>query len=329
MKLRKKFRGDYPYMNARTRARTSKLLDGSDYQKLVRMSLNEISKKLEEGQYKQEIDMLGSEYGGAELLEKALHRHAVNSLKAMAEMSPEEIESFIRTYTRRYDIQNIKEVTGTGDVDIDSIAVTGLELDREDLKELQGKTTEEIGEILEFGEPYDSMIEGCESISELDEALDRAHHRELEELCGKTGDEAILDLLKSEIEFNDIKTALRLKRYGAGREEVTERLMMEDTSETVESLAEAETEEEFLEILNGTEWSTEAETVTEAEHMMEVKRLERSLSGLREGYLGAAPVLGHIIAKMIEVENLETLVKAKKTGVMGQEEIMQSMVIAE
>ncbi|EHK00557.1 putative RNA-processing protein, partial [Candidatus Haloredivivus sp. G17] len=53
---------DYPYMYARTSAKKAKLYKERDYEKLLKMDVNEISRKMEEGEYSKEINEFGSEF---------------------------------------------------------------------------------------------------------------------------------------------------------------------------------------------------------------------------------------------------------------------------
>ena len=64
--------GNYAYINARLKSRSAKLLKPGDYETLLGMSVNEIGVKLGESQYGKELNALGLQYKGVDLIEHAL-----------------------------------------------------------------------------------------------------------------------------------------------------------------------------------------------------------------------------------------------------------------
>ena len=70
--------GTYPYTYVRTAVMKSLLFKKDDYQKMLKMGFNEIAKLLQESHYKKEINELGTEYSGSDLLEIALNRNLSN-----------------------------------------------------------------------------------------------------------------------------------------------------------------------------------------------------------------------------------------------------------
>lgn len=58
----------YEYVCTRLRVRKSKLLAREDYLRMLNMSIPEITRFIEETQYKKEIDELGTSFSGIDLL---------------------------------------------------------------------------------------------------------------------------------------------------------------------------------------------------------------------------------------------------------------------
>ena len=77
----------YSYTNTRVRVMKSKLIDSSEYSKLMKMSLDQIARYLQETEYKKEIDEMGTTYEEANLIEYALNRNLANSFKKILDFS--------------------------------------------------------------------------------------------------------------------------------------------------------------------------------------------------------------------------------------------------
>ncbi|WP_242492878.1 V-type ATPase subunit, partial [Halogeometricum borinquense] len=63
------------YVNARVRARQSALFSDEEYRKLVRMGPAEIARFMEESEYEEEINALGSRFSGVDLIEYSLNKN--------------------------------------------------------------------------------------------------------------------------------------------------------------------------------------------------------------------------------------------------------------
>lgn len=335
MKLSGKIQRDYPYVNARVSAKGAKLLGNSDYEKLLKMEPNEISRRLEEGEYKKEINELGSEMSGVPLVEAALKKNASRTLTKLVEMSPGKLEEFLKLYIRRYDIENLKKLFRTmasdEEKDIEEeIVAPGLEYPVERLKNLSEMEFSEAMDSISFegGINYEKHLESVETVKELEKALDQAYFHELEELEEKTGNRKMKNLLKSELEYENLRIILRLKKYNIDQEEIIERIFTDKPKGIVEEALQAENLEEVYQILSDSKWEVRrGDNLEEVEHSLDVSRLRRARRNLRTSPLGPAPVIAYVIAKMVEVKNLRTLIQAKATGLMDTDEIRNNLVI--
>src|SRR3989344_3714682 len=98
--------GFYHYTYARVSAMKGKLLKPEDYHKLLKMKLAEITKFLEESEYKKEIDELSLQHRGAELLELALNRKFQRAFEKLKRISPESLGTVVNAYLIRRDVWN-------------------------------------------------------------------------------------------------------------------------------------------------------------------------------------------------------------------------------
>lgn len=328
---------DYPYMYARISAKKAKLLEEQDYEDMVKMKPNGIARKLEEGDYKEDINELGSHYDGVELVELGLMRNLSRSMGELIEIAPEEIKPIISSFLRRYDIRSLKRILRWkkkgGDGLKDLLTPVGR-YDIDELMELSEKDFDEICDAISFPDAeidYQSYIEDAEDLKEIERNLDRAYYAEMEEISQKTGSVWFRKFMDKESEFENVKIAFRLRKYGLSMEEMKKWAVTSDVSETVKKVIEANSLEGAVEILKEEGMVEDLETsgnIEDIEHSLEVERLRNALRTLHLEPLGATSILGYILAKLIEIKNLRMLIRAKETGIQNSETIRSNLVIA-
>lgn len=325
-------------MYARVSAKKKKLLDRNDYENLWKMQPNEIARKLEEGDYKKDIDELGSEHEGVTLVELALARNLSRTMAHLTEIAPESLQPVINAYLRRYDILSFKRLLrwkkGGERNDISSFLLPVGRYSLEDFEELSQKSFEEVCKAIKFPDTdidYQGCIDSKADIKEIERELDKQYYRELDQVSQSVGSVWFDRFVKQELEYENMKVALRLKKYSVEPENIREWLVTDDITQTVEQIIAAEDLEEAVEVLRTSDKAgdiTKDQSLEEIEHSLEVARLERALRNLHLEPLGATSILGYIIAKITEVKNLRMLIRAKETGIQNIETIKRNLVIS-
>ena len=319
-------------MYARASAKKAKLYTEKDYERFLKMEVNEISRKMEEGEYSEEINYFGSEYNGADLIERSLNRNLANTLEHLLKISSEDAKPIIRTYLRRFDIINLKRIIRWKQTDeaekiehiLYPIGTMGLSFEK-----IREDSLEEIIEFIEFPDSemdYRSEVEKCETPQEIEACLDRVYSEEIRNLADKTRSKEFKSFVDTEQLYQDIEVALRMKKYDVPEAEVRSRLTGGKIDE-IEDIIQADNLEEAIakaEELTG----AEGENLEELEHSMEQRRLEEALATLHREPLGLSSVIGYMVAKTIEVENLRMIARAKETGIQNKETIRNNLVIA-
>lgn len=334
--LRNSFEKDYPYVNARVSAKSTKLLDANDYSNLLKMQPNEIARKLEEGEYEAEINELGSRLDGVPLLEAALELNAAKTLNELIEMCPEGLAEVLEIYTRRYELESLKRIlrwkkSGEKE-DHRPDLIPGMTYSLEDLEALAEKNFEEIISEISFEGlvDYQEYLDTSMEINDVEKSLDQAYFDELHRLTERTGSREFSKFIRDELEYENLRIILRLKKYGVEGSEIEEKLFENGRPEFMEKALEAEDIEEIEEALQDSRWNIDSEDdIEEIENNLEVQRLEKARRDLRSTPLGVVPVIAYVAAKMIEVKNLRTMIQAKSTGIQSNEEIRDNLVIIE
>lgn len=332
-----KLSNDYPYMYARVSAKKAKLLEEKDYDKLVKMQPSEIARNLEEGEYKSEINELGSKYDGVRLVELALARNLANTFSHLSDIAPETLEKTMKTFLRRYDILSLKRLLRAKKTDSKEdvmsllTPVTGYTL--QELEELSTKSFDHIKDNIEFEDSavnYQAYLEDKEELPEIEKALDQAYFDEMNLMASKIRNKHLKRFISEEMEYENLKIALRLKKYDTSNEEIKENLLTNGKNRLVDAVVESSSLEEALELVEK-ELDVKFEEdygLEQVEHQLEVARLENATKTLHREPLGITSIVGYIVAKTIEVRNLRMLIRAKETGIQNQETIKDNLVIA-
>ena len=102
--------GNYAYMSARVKAKQSKLLKEEDYNKMLMMSVPEISHYISEAGYSKEMNDLGNRYEGIELLEYATYMNMSKQFRSILESANGELKDMVSAYLTKWDFENLKVV---------------------------------------------------------------------------------------------------------------------------------------------------------------------------------------------------------------------------
>ncbi len=328
---------EYPYMYARISAKRAKLLDRQDYENFLKMQPNEIAKNLGEGAYRTEIDELGARYDGVELVELALNRNLSSTMTHLCKIAPESLENVINAYLRKYDIMSLKRLLrwkkGGEEGNIDDLLVPMGSFSREELGRLSERSFEEIKEQICFpgsGVKYQERVQDADSLSEIERELDATYREELEMLATEVDSSMFKRFIEDELEYENIRTALRLKKYEFSDTEIRDYLANGKVSKLVEQIISSSDIEEAMEavVSSSRTGGVDEDRLEDLEHALEVERLQKSLRMLHTEPLGITSILGYIIAKIIEVKNLRMMIRAKETGIQNRETIRKNLVMA-
>jgi len=325
---------DYPYMNARVSAKGAKLLDKNDYEQLLKMDSNEIARKLEEGSYGREINELGSALEGSQLVEAALRKNLYRELRKLVEISPEGLSSIIECYIRRIDVTTYKRIIrwkkSNDSEDISSVVSPGYKVSKEDIEALSEKTLEEIINQIDLGssEEYKQEMSPSDSVEELENKLDTTYFKQLISRAEKVGNKHFSDFVHNELEYENLRTVLRLKKSGIDEKDIRERLIDVEVSSLVEEILATEDVEEALNILRDSKWKIKKGSVEDVELQLKIARRRNASKIMRTESMGLASVMAYIISKVAEVKNLRMVMQAKSTG-LEAEKVRDKLVIDE
>lgn len=331
---------NYSYTNARVRAMRANLISDNEYRKLMKMELAEIAEFLSNRGYSTEMEELGSEYEGEELVERALKRNLSNTYMKLLRISPEGVQNLLHAYYRKFEVNNLKAVLRHkhrgSDEDIIETLIPTSNMDREVLYEyLELDSVDDVLReftITGFDGELQQLLEDAETLQEMEDVLDKYYYENLQETAGEASvDSRLFDrFLQLEAALTNITLILRMKRQEYSEAEIRERLInipkqrqIVDTDE----LLRASDYTEALETVRESEIGEYVETDSPAElhRALEKYKLETGIEMLHRDQLSVNPILGFMICKEIEFSNLRMIVRAKEEN-LGEEFIERNLV---
>ncbi|HIG98275.1 TPA: ATP synthase A1 subunit C [Candidatus Woesearchaeota archaeon] len=331
--------GRFPYTYARVSVMRSFLLGKDDYQRLMKMDVNEIASYLQGSQYRKEIDELGIRFKGMQLMELALNRNLANTWAKLKNISPPNLRSLIAAYLLRVDIWNIKTLvrgkyTKLAQDDLRAMLIPSGFLNEKRLAELARKeTVEEILKSTGFID-YSQLSWAVEkfretkSIIEIENALDRFYYSSMEAFTRRIPEEGVLfrQFIDYELEISALINILRLKRTGTPSKDITRFLIIPKTIRPLASkMANAASASDAARLIEQSRFGKAAESgIREFVANGSLVRLELDLSKLtlkhsalliHQHPLTVSVILGYMFAKELEVRNIKLMLKAKSLGI--------------
>jgi len=341
---------NYEYVVARVRSRRASLFSDDEYRKLLRMGTGEIARFMEETEYEDAVNALGSRFSGVDLIEYALNRTLAENFRDLLRWSEGRLYEQVARYLRKFDAWNVKTVLrglysdATAD-EVRSDLIDAGEFSEDFLDRLvAADSIESVVELLD-GTLFDAYIEDAFEVYEasgtlvpLENAVDRAYYENL--VPPKTGGgeaaELYREFLQAEIDFRNARNALRLARSGADVDpaeyfidggalfdpkEISQ--LVGNRSELVTRIRESRYGDELSVALDELE---DAESLIGFEHALDRALLEYS-DHLSYVYpLSVCPVLAYVLAKEREVDNIRAIARGREAG-LSEAEIEEELII--
>ncbi len=345
MNIKTEGSSNYEYVTARVRSRRAKLFDADDYRKLVRMGPSAIARFMEDSEYEAEMNALGTRHSGVDLIEYALNRNLAKHFDDLLTWADGSLYEYIANYLRKFDAWNVKTVirgiyTEADTQEIEDDLIRTGEFSRKTLDRLTEATSiEDAIETLSgtiFGEPLEAAYEDFKSsdaLVPLENAVDRAFFSHLLDDIGQpepdTATALYREFLEAEIDFRNLRNALRIARSGAeidpaeyfiegGRlfdgEEL--RQLASNTDELVTRIRESSYGDDLTDALDELESAT---SLIGFEHALNTALLEYSEKLSNRYPLSICPVLSYILAKEREIENIRAIARGREAGIPVEE----------
>lgn len=341
----------YIYVCTRMRVRKSKLIPREEYMRMLNMSLPEITRIIQETEYKDEIDELSTVFKGIDLIEVALSWNLAKEYQKILEITPGNLKQFTRSYLRRWDIQNVLTILrgkmqGEKVGKIKEILVPAGSLDRDTLDRLLAEDNpERIIEALKgnriyvvISREYPAAKESG-SFSRMENELYKQFFSEIiaEAESGIKGGNQFLDFIRFDIDIRNIKTLFRLRMdtfeedaremYIAGgvlsAADFTNLNTVRDQAEFIDQLKEKIRNNLLISLLD--ELKSE-KVIHDVESRLTRVQLEQMERLSKRNPFSIHPILVYLEKKKYEVFNLRALARGKESK-LPSERIAEYLVV--
>ncbi len=344
---RKVYLGSYPYTYARVSAMKGSLLRRQDYDKLLKMRVQEIVKFLQESDYKKEIDEIGGDFSLMDKIELGLNRNLQRVFNKLKRISDGNLRLLIAAYLHRKDIANVKTVlrgklTSAATAYVESLLVPAGLLSEEYFRQLLRKNTiEEIAKSVTFVDltAATAAFKKTGSLFEMENQLDRYYYDTLLDLSRRIPEQGILfkAFLENEIDVLNIKNILHLKHEGMKPQDIELYIFFSPLpakNSFLRKLTRASDVGAALSILKkhgygrlaeGEEKLLKDKSLIEIEAHLYHYLLDKAVLLLHQNPLSVDVILGYMLAKELEVRNLKILLKGKQVGL--EEALLEKQLI--
>lgn len=294
------------YTNTRVRVMKSKLLKKEDFEKLMKMTVDEIARFLQESDYRKEIDEFALKYSGINLLEYALSKNLANSFRRIQKFSLRQSQSNIDNYLKKWDVWNLKTIlrgkqSKASEEEILSTLVVAGTLGEEFLKKAIESSDSVDSAIEQFRrtEYYPLLKEHSKNLTELEDALDRHYYK----YAIENFPEDLKKYIMTQITMLNILNEARAKK-----------------AEIKFTKLEGGIKESRIKV------KADRSDVEEIAREMNETSVKSSSKMVHEFTRSIRPVIGYFIAKETETRNLRLLVRGKHSG-LPAEVIEKNLVI--
>jgi V/A-type H+-transporting ATPase subunit C len=311
----------------------SLLLNREDYMKMRKMGTNEMTRFLEEREYKKEIDALSAEHKGMELINLALNQSLSNTINKLIMISTKEAHELIRNYSMKWIVGNIKILLRSDDWELAKKAIVPIEpttykycINLMLAKKEKDKFIKEICSIagVDF-ENFNKLYEGNDIIS-MENELDKSYYSRLLSVYRYLESGILKNFYKSLVELTDIKNVMKLKSMNVPEESIRNLVMTK--SVLVNALIRSD-RESAIKLLKDSKYAGFAEGIetdlTNLENNVEKYLLQYSFRLVRLKPLSLAPIFGYLLAKEIEIRNIRLLINSRAVGL--EEEFVEKNLI--
>ncbi|AKB17473.1 MULTISPECIES: V-type ATP synthase subunit C [unclassified Methanosarcina] len=329
---KKKGTSNYAYAVTRVRAMKSKLLPKETYPRLLNMGIDEITRFIQESEYKNDVDELAMKYSGGDLAEHALNRNLALTYDKLLRITSGELNYLIIAYLKRYDIWNVKtllrgKIFNASVEDILESLISAGEFTYTLLSELAAKDTyQEVIDALKETEYYPLLQEfDGTNLAYIENELDKMYYASLFAVIGRPRSKdrkLFARFIKLEVDVKNLSNLFRLKRAGVEKSDEIMPLMIEGGLELNPEKLASLPYEQFIDELRKTHYWDAISSVTGLDTvsltLVESRLIRYSLESATTyshvSPISIVPIMDYVIHKNNEVTNLRIIFRGKEAG---------------
>lgn len=330
-------KGNYAYTVARVKAKKSLLLGEEDYNKMLMMTVPEISRYISETGYGKEMTDLAGRHVGLNLLEHATYLNMAKVFGSILSSSTGELYDMVSAYLTKWDIWNLKVILrgksyGLAAEGIREDLVPAGSLSAESLEKLVSLDTEDdiisnFSKMAHVNFPAEvlSSYKASGNLGEIEDFLDKFHYERLIQSIDSSSrpSRLFLDYTREEVDIKNFETILKLKAEGIygeqvmkyiipGGRRIDERLLTQlANAESMDSVMSEVSQFEFYEEIKD---ALESKNLRDAVSGMKRFEMQKAKKFSHLYPLSVVPVIDYMINKENEVKNIRVIARGTESG---------------
>ena len=340
----------YGYASARVKAMKGLLLSGATLNELIRVGTVEgMAELLQKTGYKNELATASLNNSGSRLIDIAASRNFAKVAKKILKITPKSDRKALAALLLRWDITNLKTIMHARKLGIayDSIEPNLFEvgsLTEDEFKALMKADENSIGRevrktelgklLLADGEKFKKALSSTNGFIEMESVMDSSVYGMMDrqlQAAGGNDLSRIREILKKEIDSKNIMIIERLKRRNADRAKIIRSLIDGGTIKqgTLAKLAEGKDSSAFLSALKSKFRHFNVKVganLTELEIALEKAIATEKLSAFHRGVLSVGVIVGFMMLKEEEVNNLRKISKGKEFA-LSEADVKEMLVV--
>jgi len=334
---RNRGKGNYAYTVARVKAKKSLLLKEEDYDKLLMMTVPEISRYISEAGYSKEMADLAGRLSGLNLLEHATHLNMAKVFSSILMSSTGELYEMVSAYLDKWDVWNLKVILRGKSYGLDAEGI------REDLVAAGRLSADSLDKLIAFDSDDDILTnfgkiahvsfpqeilaayKSSGNLGVIEDYLDKVHYERLIKSIDLSSRPSHLfyDYIREEVDMKNFETILKLKSEGIYGEQVMKYIIRggrKIDDRMLALLANAEDIGSMMSEASQLEFGEEIKTALESNDVREavlgLRRYERHKAKKfsRLYPLSVVPVVDYMINKEYEVRNIRVIARGTESG---------------
>lgn len=350
----------YGYANARVKGMKGLLLDQRTIEELIKVRTVEgMMELLQRTPYKADFASGSMRYSGSELIELAAGRSFMRSVRKLMGFTPREDRPAVNALLRKWDLVNLKTLVHAKrlgkpfeDVRPYLVAVGGLteadfqriakaderdifrEIRRTELgEEMLSSSTKVFSKSMR--DTFNAALKGMNMFMQLETILDAYIYLLMDKALSEVGGkevQSIRRILKLEIDAKNILIAERLKKHGYEAEKIRSAFIRGGTlhESFLERLIEAKEAGASAALIRSKFRKLKLRegefSLVELEIALERAMAAEKVLAFHRSILSIGVVLGFLLLKEEEMNNLRKIAKAKEFGI-SEDEVKEMLII--
>lgn len=341
-------KGNYAYTVARVKAKKSLLLGEEDYNKMLMMTVPEISRYISETGYGKEMTDMASNHEGLELLEYATYSSMAKVFSSILASSEGELKDMVSAYLTKWDIWNLKVILRGKSYGLDAVGmredlVPAGSLNAESLEKLMALDTDDdiianfsVMSKMSFPPEVLADYKSNDNLGILEDYLEKFHYERLISSINAASRASSLFLMyvKEEVDIKNFETIIKLKSEGifgepvmkylipGGRRLDNRLLTLFANAESMESVSAEASQLEFYDYIKD---DLEVNNVRGVVSNMVKFEMKKAKKFSHQYPLSVVPVIDYMLSKENEVRNIRVIARGTESGL--DREVIRGLLV--